>query len=72
MSIDPATKQALRQTADTFRQFSRNGRWGSCGFCPRDMHGHSYPEFCKEGHRVTHWMTAKDLAENFEKHRSAR
>ena len=47
---------------DQFIQFSRNGRWGTCGACPRDSNGHVYPEFCKYTERCDHQLTVDDLA----------
>lgn len=31
--MDIQTERTLQQIADNFRQFSRNGRWGTCGGC---------------------------------------
>lgn len=53
--------------ADAFRQFSRNGRWGTCGACPRDSEKHVYPEFCPETDRYDHWLSAQGLADQFER-----
>jgi hypothetical protein len=61
-----ATEYALRERADCFRQFSRNGRWGTCCDCPRDRDGHAYPEFCPRADRHDHWLTAHSLADSFE------
>jgi hypothetical protein len=47
---------------DCFIQFSRNGRWGTCGDCPRDSNGKAYPEFCKYTKRYDHHLTVDDLA----------
>lgn len=68
---DPRTAYALRERADAFRQFSRNGRWGTCGGCPRDARGDAYPEFCEHTERYDHQLTATQLAENFESYRKA-
>lgn len=67
--MDDQTRYALRETADSFRQFSRNGRWGSCVGCPRDSEGHAYPEFCADTDRYDHKITASELARVFESHR---
>lgn len=71
--MDPATAYALRERADAFRQFSRNGRWGTCVACPRDTRGDAYPEFCAFTERYDHLLNAQSLAENFDSFaRSAR
>lgn len=66
---DPRTAYALQECADSFRQFSRNGRWGTCVGCPRDTAGHAYPEFCADAERYDHKLTAAQLAESFEHYR---
>lgn len=48
---------------DAFRQFSRNGRWGTCVCCPRDSDGNAYPEFCLDTNRYDHNLTVDSLAE---------
>ena len=50
------------RTKDFFRQFMRNDRWGTCGYCPRDSAGHVYPEFCVETERYDHQLTIADLS----------
>lgn len=65
--LDAATAYALSERGDSLRQFSRNGRWGTCAGCPRDSWGHVYPEFCKDTDRYDHQLTAKDLAEAYER-----
>lgn len=70
--IDDRTMYALRERGDSFVQFSRNGRWGTCGYCPRDREHHAFPEFCAFTDRYDHQLTAKELAENFEIIREAR
>jgi hypothetical protein len=62
-----AVRQALRECGDGFRQFSRNGRWGCCGECPR-TDGHAYPEFCALTDRYDHQLGAADLADCYERH----
>lgn len=47
---------------DAFRQFSRNGRWGTCGGCPRDSNGNTYPEFCGLTNRHDHNLDVDALA----------
>ena len=62
---DEAIGRAIRETADSFRQFSRNGRWGACGACPRDRDRHAYPEFCAFTDRYDHQLNVAALAFNF-------
>lgn len=68
--IDDATKYALRECADGFRQLARNGRWGTCSRCPRDARGDAYPEFCESTDRYDHQLTAISQARQFEFHRN--
>jgi hypothetical protein len=48
---------------DAFRQFSRNGRWGTCSDCPRDSSGNAYPEFCEWTDRYDHNLDVDALAD---------
>lgn len=66
MRADDRTRYALRERGDGFRQFARNGRWGTCGGCPRDTTGQAYPEFCEYTDRYDHNLSAAGLAEVFE------
>ena len=63
--MTPTCKKALRQTSDYFRQFSRNGRWGTCVDCPRDELFFAYPEFCPNTNRGDHHLTVDQLANRF-------
>ena len=54
---------------DRFRQFSRNGRWGTCGACPRDRDGNAYPEACEFTERGDHTLDVDSLAEQFKRSR---
>jgi len=64
-SMDEATRLTLRQVGDRFQHFSRNGRWGTCGDCPRDSRGNIYPEFCKHTDRYDHQLTIQELADSW-------
>lgn len=46
-----------------FRQFARNGRWGSCPQCPCHDAANVYPEFCEHTASSVHNRTVGDLAE---------
>lgn len=50
---------------DKYFQFYRNGRWGTCGFCPRDDSGTVYPEFCTNTDRYDHQLSETELAARF-------
>ena len=50
------------QLEDALRSFARNGRWGTCGSCPRDSDGSVYPEFCQETDRYDHNLAIDELA----------
>ena len=57
---------AMKEYADSFQQFIRNGVWGTCADCPRDNNNKAYPEFCKYGHRGDHHLSFSDLAYSYE------
>lgn len=50
---------------DRWEQFIRNGRWGTCGDCPRDGDGKAYPEMCKYDTRSDHHLTIDDLFKQY-------
>ena len=58
---------AARRNAMPFRMFSRNGRWGTCVECPRDVSGEVYPEFCPHTGRYDHQLTLDDLVKSFDR-----
>lgn len=62
-----SVKNALSEMGDSFRQFARNGRLGTCGGCPRDSQGNVYPEFCLFTYRDEHLLNATLLAEQFDR-----
>jgi hypothetical protein len=55
-----------RLMSDEFAQFARNGRWGTCGHCPRDSSGGAYPEFCDEFERSDHQLELAGLVRLFD------
>ena len=65
MIREEAVQLALNSTRDSFRQFLRNGRWGTCADCPRNNEGHAYPELCKHFSRYDHYLSIDDLASNY-------
>lgn len=52
--------------AECFRQFARNGRWGTCCDCPRDTDGNTFPEFCIHTQRGDHCLHILALVEQHE------
>lgn len=58
---------AIKYLGDAFRQFSRNGRWGTCCDCPRDSSNCAYPEFCANTERHDHHLTVDSLAEQWKR-----
>jgi hypothetical protein len=48
---------------EAFLQFSRNGRWGTCADCPRDVDERAFPEFCVNTDRYDHQLTVDFLVE---------
>ena len=67
--MEEGTRRALLRHADDLRQLTRNGRYGTCGGCPRDVFGQAYPEFCASTERIDHQLTLANLAESFEAER---
>lgn len=50
---------------DAMRQMMRNNRWGTCVSCPRDSEYNVYPEFCEHTDRADHYLTMRQLAEQY-------
>jgi hypothetical protein len=67
MVMDEATRDAIAELGSSFRQFSRNGRWGTCGDCPRDTDGNAYPEFCENTERGDHHLNVDSLADQWKR-----
>jgi hypothetical protein len=61
-----ATLRTLLIWSTSFEMFARNGRWGTCGGCPRDAAGNVHPEFCTLTDRGDHQLTAAGLAESYQ------
>lgn len=55
---------ALSEMGPHFRAFSRNGRWGTCGGCPRSGPD-VYPEFCTDTKRGDHQLTLDGLVHSW-------
>lgn len=69
--MNEAARYALLQLGDAFRQFARNGRWGTCADCQRDSDGRAYPEFCEHTKRYDHQLTVESLAETWRNYERA-
>ena len=54
-----------RKMQDSFLQFSRNGKWGTCVDCPRDTNRNVYPEFCEHRDRYDHCLTIDQLVTSY-------
>lgn len=63
--MTPKCEKAIRETSDYFRQFSRNGRWGTCADCPRDVLNGAYPEYCANRDRYDHNLDVDQLVSRF-------
>jgi hypothetical protein len=66
------TVTAKNPIAQHFHCFARNGRWGTCGFCPKDGHHNVYPEFCEHTDRYDHHLNVDALANQFKVRTSGR
>lgn len=62
----PGHSQVLRYNDDRFRQFLRNGLWGTCPCCPRDNDNGAYPEFCAFADASVHHRTFEELVKEYE------
>lgn len=56
---------AAAETRQALADFSRNGRWGTCGGCPRDGTGKKLPELCEDTDRSDHQLDIDSLARHF-------
>ncbi len=61
MTIAPNDEIASLYGGEAYVQFQRNGRWGTCGLCPRDIEGRAYPENCPDTMSAAHNRTAEEL-----------
>ena len=61
--------RALSHTRDGFACFMRNGRWGSCGNCPRLTDGTVLPELCPDTDRSDHQSTLEGLVDQYNRWR---
>lgn len=62
--MDPRA-HAVAELRSAFADFSRNGRWGTCGACPCDGYGRKLPELCAFTDRDDHQLDVDALARRF-------
>ena len=67
MGITTHNEIAKREPSliDAFHQFARNGRWGTCGECPRDVNGNAITEACPNTNRHDHQLDINGLAKRY-------
>jgi hypothetical protein len=63
----PGMDFSSMESVSAFRQLIRNGRWGSCGLCPRDAEGRPYPEACVNTRRDDHQFGQPEFTSELEK-----
>lgn len=56
---------AVAELKEAFADFSRNGRWGTCGHCPRDGYGRKLPELCEFTEHPDHQLDIDGLSKRF-------
>ena len=57
---------------DAFEAFARNERWGTCGYCPRDVDGRAIPEACEHTERYDHRLDLVSLVDQYTRRRVVR
>jgi hypothetical protein len=62
---------AVAELRSAFADFSRNGRWGTCGECPCDGYGRKLPELCAFTRRDDHQLDIDALSRRFKQEVSA-
>jgi hypothetical protein len=62
---------AVAELRSAFADFSRNGRWGTCGECPQDGYGRNLPELCAFTSRDDHQLDIDALSRRFKQEVSA-
>ena len=62
---------ALAHTREAFACFMRNGRWGTCGSCPRLADGMVVPELCPNTEGSDHHLTLEGLVDQYNRWRRA-
>jgi hypothetical protein len=63
--FDDPRAHAVSDMRSAFADFSRNGRWGTCGMCPEDGYGRLLPELCAFTDRDDHQLDIDALAKRF-------
>lgn len=60
-----ARVRAAAEMQSALADFSRNGRWGTCGSCPCDGQGRKLPELCENTSDASHQLNIDSLAKQF-------
>lgn len=64
-AFDDPRAHAVAELKGAFADFSRNGRWGTCGACPQDGYGRTLPELCEFTDRHDHQHDIDGLSRAF-------
>lgn len=64
-AFDDPRAHAVAELRSAFADFSRNGRWGTCGACPCDGYGRKLPELCEYTERGDHQLDIDELTRRF-------
>jgi hypothetical protein len=64
-AYDDPRAHAVAELRSEFADFSRNGRWGTCGHCPCDGYGRKLPELCEHTERSDHQLDIDSLSRRF-------
>jgi len=64
-SLGDPRAHAAASLRTSLADFSRNGRWGTCGQCPSDGYGRQLPEKCLDTERADHQLDVDALARRF-------
>ena len=64
-ACDDPRAHAVAELRSAFADFSRNGRWGTCGGCPCDGYGRKLPELCDFTDRGDHQFDIDALVRLF-------
>lgn len=66
-AYDDPRAHAAAELRGPLADFSRNGRWGTCGSCPCDGYGRKLPELCSFTARHDHQLDVDALTSRFKR-----
>lgn len=66
-AYDDPRAHAAAELRSELADFSRNGRWGTCGACPCDGYGRKLPELCEFTERADHQLDVDALVGRFKR-----